>query len=556
MSTQELQVDNDFASLIPPLNKDEYSHLEQSILHEGCRDPIITWNGIIVDGHHRFKICKEHNVPFKTVHKEFASRDEVFLWILNNQLARRNLNAFRRIEMARNYERAVKAQAKARQGTRNDIKQLSGNFSGMSLPTGRDARDELGAMAGVSGNTYQHAIYVLNNAPVPIIEAARNNSISINAAYELTKMTQTQQTEALRRIEQGESAKSVISQIKSRDQKSQPDTTTANSADDVQPQSAASETSFHNEDVNSQHEANSATMNEDKQPKEVPTPSEAQTPLKETPVPLQKADATNQVTSDTKEHEIQQQPQVSSKAKDDTTDKTTLQPTIVATSSNEPDTYYKNELEIEPDEPTIVNIHITSKKYSIIYAEPSWTDNQSFEELLKLPVQRIADKNCALFLWVNAPRLPEAQKLSEQWGFSRYETVPFVWSKITKNNEGKTITDYDETSKWTRENAEFCIVATKGTIQPSQNDIPQLTANYSEQSNIKPDYFKEMIIQLLGELPAIELFPEADRLDYVMNFHNELYGNHSPWDMAASREYLAKLAKERRAEIHNTKYDM
>lgn len=51
MSTQELQVDNDFASLIPQLNDDEYSRLEQSILNEGCRDPIITWNGIIVDGH-------------------------------------------------------------------------------------------------------------------------------------------------------------------------------------------------------------------------------------------------------------------------------------------------------------------------------------------------------------------------------------------------------------------------------------------------------------------------------------------------------------------------
>ena len=134
---------------------------------------------------------------------------------------------------------------------------------------------------------------------------------------------------------------------------------TANSADYVQPQSTTSEASFRNEELNAQHEANSATMNEDKQPKEVPTPSEAQTPLKETPVPLQKADATNQVASDTKEHEIQPQPQVPSKAKDDTTDKTTLQTTIVATSSNEPDTYYKNELEIEPDEPTIVNIHIT-----------------------------------------------------------------------------------------------------------------------------------------------------------------------------------------------------
>ena len=53
----ELQIDDEFASLIPPLTADELSRLEQSIIKEGCREAIITWNNIIVDGHNRYHIC-------------------------------------------------------------------------------------------------------------------------------------------------------------------------------------------------------------------------------------------------------------------------------------------------------------------------------------------------------------------------------------------------------------------------------------------------------------------------------------------------------------------
>ena len=114
MSTQELQVDNDFASLIPPLNDDEYCRLEQSILHEGCRDAIIVWNNVIIDGHHRYKICKAHNIDFHTIQMEFSSKDDVILWMIQNQLGRRNLSDLQRVEIVRKYEEAVKAQAEQR----------------------------------------------------------------------------------------------------------------------------------------------------------------------------------------------------------------------------------------------------------------------------------------------------------------------------------------------------------------------------------------------------------------------------------------------------------
>ena len=108
-------IDNEFKGLIPPLTDEEYKGLEESILSEGCRDALVLWGEIIVDGHNRYEICTRHNIPFKTVQKEFTSRDEVMLWMLQNQLARRNLNDFQRSEMVHKCEDAVKAKAKERQ---------------------------------------------------------------------------------------------------------------------------------------------------------------------------------------------------------------------------------------------------------------------------------------------------------------------------------------------------------------------------------------------------------------------------------------------------------
>ena len=89
-NSQELLIDPEFAALIPPLTPDEFSRLEQSILAEGCREAIITWNNIIIDGHNRYRICKAHNIPYQTVIMNFADRNAVSLWVLQNQLARQH----------------------------------------------------------------------------------------------------------------------------------------------------------------------------------------------------------------------------------------------------------------------------------------------------------------------------------------------------------------------------------------------------------------------------------------------------------------------------------
>lgn len=86
-----LQIDQQFKNLIRPLKRKEYLQLEANILEDGCRDPLIIWNGYIVDGHNRYEICTRHQIPFGIISKEFECREAVIAWICANQLGRRNI---------------------------------------------------------------------------------------------------------------------------------------------------------------------------------------------------------------------------------------------------------------------------------------------------------------------------------------------------------------------------------------------------------------------------------------------------------------------------------
>ena len=88
----QIIIDEEFKCLLPELDKETYSALEENLLQHGCRDAIVLWNGILIDGHNRYGICLEHDIPFNTVDKEFASREEALIWIISNQVSRRNLS--------------------------------------------------------------------------------------------------------------------------------------------------------------------------------------------------------------------------------------------------------------------------------------------------------------------------------------------------------------------------------------------------------------------------------------------------------------------------------
>lgn len=86
-----VKIDRGFKALIPPLSPEEFSQLEQNILAEGCRDALVVWGEVLLDGHNRFEICRKHGIEFSTTSLEFTDREAAADWIDKNQLGRRNL---------------------------------------------------------------------------------------------------------------------------------------------------------------------------------------------------------------------------------------------------------------------------------------------------------------------------------------------------------------------------------------------------------------------------------------------------------------------------------
>jgi hypothetical protein len=90
-------VNEDLKAYIDPLTPDEYGALERSILAEGCRDALVLWGDLLVDGHNRYAICQQHGLPFQTVQsKLFQTIEDVHLWMIDQHLGRRSVSDFQR----------------------------------------------------------------------------------------------------------------------------------------------------------------------------------------------------------------------------------------------------------------------------------------------------------------------------------------------------------------------------------------------------------------------------------------------------------------------------
>lgn len=86
------RVEKEIEDLLVPLNEQERSDLEASIKAHGCLEPIVVWNGLLLDGHNRYRICEQLSVPYRTVTIELTDIEQAKRWVIQNQLARRNLS--------------------------------------------------------------------------------------------------------------------------------------------------------------------------------------------------------------------------------------------------------------------------------------------------------------------------------------------------------------------------------------------------------------------------------------------------------------------------------
>ena len=111
----ELKINPEFEKLIPPLDMKELFTLKESIWKEGCRDALVTWRGTIVDGHNRYKYCKEKGLPFKVIERNFSTEDDAIVWIIDNQMGRRNIESAAKIRLALKKEGIRSKEARNRQ---------------------------------------------------------------------------------------------------------------------------------------------------------------------------------------------------------------------------------------------------------------------------------------------------------------------------------------------------------------------------------------------------------------------------------------------------------
>jgi N6-adenosine-specific RNA methylase IME4 len=160
------------------------------------------------------------------------------------------------------------------------------------------------------------------------------------------------------------------------------------------------------------------------------------------------------------------------------------------------------------------------KKYQIIYADPPWSYNVASKkgtsrgvaeryypvmkpkDIEKLPIGELAD-NAVLFLWATYPNLETALNVIREWGFT-FKTVAFTWVKIYKHTKNPVM----GCGFWTRANAEICLLATKGKEYPRRinKGVQQVIIEPQREHSRKPDIARERILQLMGDLPRIELF--------------------------------------------------
>jgi N6-adenosine-specific RNA methylase IME4 len=155
-------------------------------------------------------------------------------------------------------------------------------------------------------------------------------------------------------------------------------------------------------------------------------------------------------------------------------------------------------------------------KYKIIYADPPWSyTNKSLnrggaerhykttgtDELCNIDVQSVCDDDCILFMWATFPKMADALKLIEAWGFT-YKTNGFTWIKKNKIS----LTNFWGMGRWTRANAEVCLIGVKGKPKRISAGVHSVIETRIGKHSAKPAIVRDKIIELVGDLPRLEMF--------------------------------------------------
>ena len=199
-------------------------------------------------------------------------------------------------------------------------------------------------------------------------------------------------------------------------------------------------------------------------------------------------------------------------------------------------------------------------KFNIIYADPPWAYDDAgcngaaatqyatldCKQIAALPVQRLAADDCVLFMWATYPLLREALATIDGWGFE-FKSIAFQWVKLNK----KTPTPFYGLGRWTRGNTEPCLLATRGKPKPISKAVSQLVIEPEiihdpiRGHSAKPTVVRERIVELMGDVPRIELFAR-ERAEGWQQTGLELDG----WPIQRLLDAYAALESQTQTERH------
>jgi len=202
-------VREDLKSYIEPLTPDEHDALERSLLAEGCRDALVLWGDVLVDGHNRYGLCRKHGLPFNTVQNpRFQSIEDVHLWMIDQHLGRRSVSDYQRGVLALRKKEIVAARDSAAKAAKKDaharaevlgqaepLDPIGGEPAAAAEPPIK-SREEVAKAARLSPTQVTMIEKIQKQAAPELVAAVRAGTISLNAAAAVASLPVEEQVAA------------------------------------------------------------------------------------------------------------------------------------------------------------------------------------------------------------------------------------------------------------------------------------------------------------------------------------------------------------------------
>ncbi|MGK6309369.1 plasmid replication/partition related protein [Variovorax sp. DT-64] len=199
----DIVVNEELKAYIDPLTPEEYEALERSLLAEGCRDALVLWGDVLVDGHNRYGICRKHGLPFQTVQNaRFRSLEDVHLWMIDQHLGRRSISDFQRGVLALRKKEIV-AERRARAAGPPPAADAPASAAPAEAPHGAeppaplDSREAVARAARLSSSQVVMIEKIRKQAAPELVAAVKSGAISINAAAAVATLPAEEQVAAV-----------------------------------------------------------------------------------------------------------------------------------------------------------------------------------------------------------------------------------------------------------------------------------------------------------------------------------------------------------------------